>query len=49
MIGAAPLRQIAEAMERAAKARDLPGVRRMFDVFSQEVRRVAEQVGQHTP
>lgn len=48
MIGAAALRQIAEAVERAAKANDLPSVRRMYDVFSQEVRRVAEQVGAST-
>ena len=45
MIGAAVLRQIAEAVERAAKAEDLPSVRRMHEVFSREVRRVAEQVG----
>jgi HPt (histidine-containing phosphotransfer) domain-containing protein len=48
MIGAAALRQIAEALERAAKAEDLPSVRRMHDVFSQEVRRVAQQVGEQT-
>ncbi len=46
MIGAAALRQIAEAVEHAAKASDLPSVRRLHEVFSQEVRRVAEQVGQ---
>ena len=34
MIGAASLRQIAEAVERAAKAEDLPSVRRMHDLFS---------------
>ena len=45
MIGAAALRQIAEAVERAAKAEDLPSVRRLHGMFSQEVRRVAEQVG----
>jgi HPt (histidine-containing phosphotransfer) domain-containing protein len=45
MIGAAALRQIAEAVERAAKARDLPTVRRLYDMFSLEVRRVAEQAG----
>jgi HPt (histidine-containing phosphotransfer) domain-containing protein len=45
MIGAAPLRMIAEAVEKAAKAQDLPGVRRMHDVFIREVKRVAEQVG----
>ncbi len=45
MIGAAVLRQIAEAVERAAKAEDLPSVRRLHGMFSQEVRRVAEQAG----
>ncbi len=45
MIGAAALRQIAEAVERAAKARDLPTVRHLYDMFSLEVRRVAEQAG----
>ena len=45
MIGAAALRQIAEAVERAAKAEDLPSVRRLHGMFSQEVRRVAEQAG----
>ena len=45
MIGAAALRQIAEAVERAAKADDLPSVRRLHGMFSQEVRRVAEQAG----
>jgi HPt (histidine-containing phosphotransfer) domain-containing protein len=45
MIGAAALRQIAEAVERAAKAHDLPGVRRMHDVFRDEVERVADQAG----
>jgi hypothetical protein len=45
MIGAAALHQIAEALERAAKAGDLPGVRRMHTIFSQEVKRVAEQAG----
>ena len=43
MIGAAALRQIAEAVERAAKAHDLPSVRRMHDVFRDEVERVADQ------
>lgn len=43
MIGAAALRRIAEAVERAAEAADLPSVRRLHGVFSQEVRRVAEQ------
>ncbi len=45
MIGAAALRQIAEAVERAAKAEDLPSVRRLHGMFNQEVRRVAEQAG----
>ena len=45
MIGAAALRQIAEAVERAAKAEDLPSVRRLHDMFSREVRRVAQQAG----
>ena len=39
------LRQIAEAVERAAKAEDLPSVRRLHGMFSQEVRRVATQAG----
>ena len=43
MIGAAALHQIAEALERTAKAGDLAGVRRMHTIFSQEVKRVAEQ------
>lgn len=45
VIGAATLRQIAEAVERAAKAADLSSVRRLNDLFSQEVKRVAEQAG----
>jgi HPt (histidine-containing phosphotransfer) domain-containing protein len=45
MIGAATLRQIAEAVEGAAKADNLLSVRRMHAVFSQEVKRVAEQAG----
>lgn len=45
MIGAASLRQIAEAVERAAKADDLAGVRRMHDIFRREVKRVADQAG----
>jgi chemotaxis protein histidine kinase CheA len=45
MIGAAMLRQIAEAVERAAKAEDLPTVRRLREIFNQEVHRVAEQAG----
>jgi HPt (histidine-containing phosphotransfer) domain-containing protein len=45
MIGAVSLRQIAEAIERAAKAEDLLTVRRLRGIFSHEVRRVAEQAG----
>lgn len=45
MIGAAALRQIAEAVERAAKADDLPTVRRLHGMFSLEVKRVADQAG----
>ena len=45
MIGAASLRRIAEAVERAAKAEDLTGVRRWREMFDHEVRRVAEQAG----
>ena len=45
MIGASALHQVAEALERAAKAGDVPGVRRMHTIFSQEVKRVAEQAG----
>ena len=45
MIGAASLRRIAEAVERAAKAEDLPTVRRLREMFGHEVRRVAEQAG----
>ena len=45
MIGAAGLRQIAEAVERAAKAEDLSSVRRLRELFGSEVRRVAEQAG----
>ena len=45
MIGAAGLRQVAEAVERAAKAHDLSGIRRINETFSREVRRVADQVG----
>ena len=32
-------------VERAAKAEDLPTVRRLREMFSHEVRRVAEQAG----
>ena len=45
MIGALALRQIAEAIERAAKAEDLLTVRRLRELFDPEVRRVAEQAG----
>ena len=45
MIGAAPLREIAEAVERAAKAEDLVYVRQLHDRFCHEVLRVAAQAG----
>jgi HPt (histidine-containing phosphotransfer) domain-containing protein len=45
VIGALALRQIAEAVERAAKAEDLSTVRRLRELFDAEVRRVAEQAG----
>jgi HPt (histidine-containing phosphotransfer) domain-containing protein len=45
MIGAASLRTLAEAVEKAAKAKDLTGIRRMHELFAREVKRVAEQVG----
>ena len=45
MIGATSLHTIAAAVERAAKAGDLPGVRRLQVAFSREVERVALQVG----
>ena len=45
VIGALALRQIAEAVERAAKAEDLSTVRRLRELFDPEVRRVAEQAG----
>jgi HPt (histidine-containing phosphotransfer) domain-containing protein len=45
MISASQLYTISEAIERAAKAGDLPGVRRLQETFSREVERVAEQVG----
>ena len=45
MIGAAPLREIAEAVERAAKARDLGEVRGLYDRFCGEVTKVARQAG----
>jgi HPt (histidine-containing phosphotransfer) domain-containing protein len=43
MIGAAPLHQLAEAIEHAAKAASLQGVRRMQEQLRLEVLRVAEQ------
>ena len=45
MIGAVTLRQIAEAIERAAKAEDLSTVRRLRELLDPEVGRVAEQAG----
>jgi HPt (histidine-containing phosphotransfer) domain-containing protein len=45
MIGAAPLREIAEAVEHAAKARDIDRVRGMQDRFHHEILRVADQAG----
>ena len=45
MIGATLLHTISAAVERAAKANDLPGVRRLQENFSREVERVAVQVG----
>ena len=45
MIGAAALGTLAETMEKAAKAGDLGGVRRLQDLFTREVKRVADQVG----
>jgi HPt (histidine-containing phosphotransfer) domain-containing protein len=45
MIGAAPLREIAVAIERAAKSGDLAYVRELHDRFRREVLRVAEQAG----
>jgi HPt (histidine-containing phosphotransfer) domain-containing protein len=45
MIGAAALHKIAEALERAAKAGDLAGVRGLQAIFSREVKRVADQAG----
>jgi len=46
MIGAVALRHIAETVEKAAKAHDLSGVRRLHELFIREVGRVAEQVGE---
>jgi HPt (histidine-containing phosphotransfer) domain-containing protein len=45
MIGAASLREIAETVERAAKAHDLDKVRDLHDRFCGEVQKVAEQAG----
>jgi HPt (histidine-containing phosphotransfer) domain-containing protein len=45
MIGAAPLRDLSEAIERAAKAKDMPTVRRLHDRLRGEVLRVADQAG----
>ena len=45
MIGAQPLHQLAETVERAAKAADLRAVRRLQPAFDREVTRVAEQAG----
>lgn len=45
MIGAVPLREIAEMVERAAKAHDLDRVRGLHDRFCGEVLKVAEQAG----
>ena len=45
MIGAVPLRDLAEQVERAAKAHDLPTVRLLREPFHREVLRVAEQAG----
>jgi HPt (histidine-containing phosphotransfer) domain-containing protein len=43
MIGAASLHQVAEAIERTARAHDLIGVRLMQEPLRLEVLRVAEQ------
>lgn len=45
MIGAMALCEVAAAIERVAKAQDLPGVRRLDRTFSEEVTRVALQAG----
>ena len=45
MIGAAPLRAIAEAVERAAKAQDLDQVRTLQGSFHHEILQVANQAG----
>ena len=41
MIGADALSEVAGAVERAAKAQDLPAVRRLDESFSHEVTKVA--------
>ena len=45
MIGAWALGRIADAVERAASARDLAGVRALYETLAQEVTRVAAQAG----
>lgn len=45
MIGAVALARIAEAVERAATEGDLPGLRRLHELFSREVDRLAAQTG----
>jgi HPt (histidine-containing phosphotransfer) domain-containing protein len=45
MIGAGRLRDLAEALERAALSNDLPAVRRLHDPYHQEVSHIAEQAG----
>jgi ribosomal protein S12 methylthiotransferase accessory factor YcaO len=45
MIGAAPLHALSESIERAAKAKDMPTVRRLYDRLRGEVLRVADQAG----
>jgi len=41
VIGADAVSQVAATVEKAARAHDLPGVRRLDESFSQEVARVA--------
>ncbi|MFZ5779911.1 MAG: Hpt domain-containing protein [Pseudomonadota bacterium] len=45
MIGAEPLRRLAEAVEQAARTGSLAGVRRLWIQFEPEIRRVAERAG----
>jgi len=45
MIGAVALQQVAEAVERAAKAHDLASVHRLHGPLADEVQRVAAQTG----